>query len=298
VVVTEYRLLDSASLRAHYVTLTDKLISVIEGDGGWRPDEVVFLDKSGRPVAWLVKALWPILAREPGTGYAAGVVPRLPGLRMVNIDREQWWSITGASETGLVDVGRVPRETVAGLRCVFLHRCPSPGQDPFEVASWLDGRRVLIVDEVSNTGDTLRIARGLFAAAFPDADVRSEHWMTPGTVTEKGGLTRAASVPVWYRSDTWEGRLIGNRLDPANPAATWRGERGALFLSTRPRHRDARGVQLREEVGMLAADVAAGRLLAAPSTQRDDWTERVRALYGFTDPAAFTAARQRQNGEG
>jgi hypothetical protein len=292
-----YSILDSAALRSHYVTLTDKLIAVIEGDDQWRPDDVVFLDKSGRPVGWLVKALWPVLARAAGTTYAEGVIPRLPCLRMVNIDREQWWGITGASETGLVDVGRVPRDTVAGLRSVFLDCRPAPLEDPFLLASWLDGRRVLVVDEVSNTGDTLRIARGLFEAAFPDAQVRSEHWMTPGTVREKGGLTRAATVPVWYRSDTWEGRLVGNRLDPANPATTWRNERGRQFLSTRPRVPDQRGIQLRAEIAMVATDVASGRLLATPATQRDDWADRIRSLYGFEDPAEFTAARHSQNGQ-
>jgi hypoxanthine phosphoribosyltransferase len=43
--------------------------------------------------------------------------------------------------------------------------------DPFGMPSWLDGRRVLVVDEVANTADTLRIACGFVKAAFPAADV-------------------------------------------------------------------------------------------------------------------------------
>jgi hypothetical protein len=292
--MTDYRILDSVELRARYVTLTDRLIATIEGHDGWRPDDLVFLDKSGRPVAWLVKALWRTLARTPGTPYEQGVVPPLPMLRMANIDREQWWGLTGASETGVVDVARVPSTVIGGLRSVFLQRRPDNGVDPFGIPSWLDGRRVLVIDEVSNTGDTLRIARGLVKAAFPTADVRSEHWMTPGAVRERGGLARAAQVPVWYRSDTWEGRLVGNRLDPANPPVSWRSSRGALFQSTRPRVPDLLGRLLKREIQSLAHDVAGGRLLAAPATVREDWLDRVRILYGYDDAAEFTAARMRQ----
>ena len=54
------------------------------------PVRLLFLDKSGRPVAWLVRALWPLLARHHGTGYGQGVVPRLPSCHFANIDREQW----------------------------------------------------------------------------------------------------------------------------------------------------------------------------------------------------------------
>ena len=65
-----------------------------------------------------------------------------------------------------------------------------------------------------NTGDTLRIAVGLFRRAFPTADVRGEHWMVPGTAVDLSGTRRTSEVPVWYRSDTWAGRLVGNRMDP------------------------------------------------------------------------------------
>lgn len=291
-----YVQLTPASLRAHYVTLTDRLITVLEGADGWRPDDVIYLDKSGRPVAWLVKALWRLLAREPGTRYREGCYPRMPNVRFANIDREQWWHLTGASETGLVDVEKVPGEVVDELRSVFLAQRPLEGQRPRDVPSWFDHRSVLVVDEVSNTGDTLAIATGLVARAFPDADVRGDHWMTPGKTIDRHGLARVADVPTWYRSDTWAGRLVGNRLDPQNPSTTWRGTVGARFLSTRPRTPDERGRQLRREIARLAADVAAARLLAAPSSLRDpdDWAQRVFAIYGYDDPRAFTAARVEQ----
>lgn len=288
-----YEILTPAGLRARYVTLTDRLIRAIEGHEGWRPQELLFLDKSGRPVAWLLRQLWPVLAREPGTRFGDAVVPPLPPTRMVNIDREQWWDLTGASEVGAVDVTGVPDEAIDSLRAVFATRPPRPGEPVADVPAWLDGRRVLVVDEVANTGDTLRIAKGLLARAFPTADLRTHHWMSPGSTRDRGGLARTADVPVWYRADTWAGRLVGNRLDPGNPPHSWRNRAGALFLSTAPRSPDLRGRRLRAEVAWLAADVAAGRLLAAPSPARDaeDWLDRVRGLYGHTDPRQFTQAR-------
>ena len=44
-----YTVLTAEALRAWYVTLTDRLIFGMEGHDGWVPDEVLYLDKSGRP---------------------------------------------------------------------------------------------------------------------------------------------------------------------------------------------------------------------------------------------------------
>jgi hypothetical protein len=211
--------------------------------------------------------------------------------RYVNIDREQWWDVTGAGETGVVDVARVPQVAVDALRRVFLR---SGDRDS---AAWLDGIRVLVVDEVINTGDTLMIAENLFRRAFPQAEVRGTHWMRPGLVVDRSGQRRTAEVPVWYRSDTWAGRLVGNRFAPGARPVTERSRNGALFLSTRPPQPDGAGVQLKREVARLAQDVRAGRLLARPAMGRDDqdWAERVSALYGFDNLAAFTRARAAQD---
>ena len=286
----DYKILEPAGLRSRYVTLTDALIHRLEGHDGWVPHYVVCLDKSGRPVAWLVRALWPVLARTPGTDFADAVIPSMPAFRFVNIDREQWWSHTGGSEFGVIDVSKVPAESIAKLRRVFLPRADS-------LNAWLDDKRVLVVDEVKNTGDTLQIARGLFERAFPTADVRIAHWMDPGNFTDPSGMRRTSDVPVWYRADTWQGRLVGNRLDSDNPRTTRRNVEASLFLSTRPVVPDQRGRRLRLEGAQLAADVAAGELLARPCSDRDngDWDRRIEVLYGFTDPRAFTSARKEQD---
>lgn len=291
-----YAILTPISLRSAYVTLTDALIVRMEEllthpDG--RTLRVLYLDKSGRPVAWLVRALWPVLARVPGTAFSEHVVPPPPSAHFANIDREQWWDLTGASETGMVDVDRVPLAVVAGLRAAFAVR-RTTREEVWATPTFLDGSRILVVDEVSNTGDTLRIAGGLVARAFPDAVVTTAHWMTPGVVVDsRSGQRRTATVPVWYRSDTTGGRLIGNRYAPSRGVG-WRGAVGADFLSTVPVEPDLRGRLLRSEIERVSDDVARGRLLVRPAVAREDAVERIRELSGYQDPREFTLRRLEQ----
>src|SRR5579872_2790917 len=77
-------------LLSEYASLTDGLIGRLDGTIPIRgadvikvtpegirkekqnlpsPSSVIYLDKSARPVRWLVDGLWDVLAREPGTNY-------------------------------------------------------------------------------------------------------------------------------------------------------------------------------------------------------------------------------------
>ncbi|MFT4189004.1 MAG: hypothetical protein QM621_10540 [Aeromicrobium sp.] len=206
--------------------------------------------------------------------------------------------MTGASETGMVEVDQVPRDQLASFRAAFACRRPASLASVWEEPAFLDDRSVLVIDEVTVSGDTLRIAAGLTAAAFPTARVSAAHWMTPGNKRDRvSGQSRVADVPVWYRSDAVEGRLVGNRMAlERGGAGHWRTDFGAYFLSTVPPAPDVRGLRLKAEVRRTAAEVASGSLLAAPSSTReiDDMVERVETLYGYTDLRAFTAARLAQ----
>jgi hypothetical protein len=125
--------------------------------------------------------------------------------------------------------------------------------------------------------------------------MRTTHWMDPGSTLDRGGMRRTSDVPVWYRADTGQGRLVGNRLDPNNPGTTARNREASLFLSTRPVVPDERGRRLRQEVALLATDVESGRLPARPCTDRDDRDRRVEVLFGFTNPRIFTFAQKTQD---
>ena len=84
-------------LRLEYIQLTDGLIhqmthgveatDPITGEKSKKkPDVVVWLDKSARPLAWFTKELWPTLAPDPDSDE----IPEMPAFKFVNIDRDQW----------------------------------------------------------------------------------------------------------------------------------------------------------------------------------------------------------------
>ncbi len=288
------------AMRAHYVSLTDRLIHRLEEVAAPERLHLLFLDKSGRPVAWLVRALWSTLARVPGTACSDRRIPPMPTMSFANIDREQWWDVTGGSETGWIDVSRVPVEQVMQLRLAYLRSEPAPmlnPQDALEQPTWLDGKHIVVIDEVRASGDTLTIAGGLVQRAFPTNLVETAHWMAPEVRRgRESGVAQQIHNPVWYRSDTPAGRLVGDRQAPDHRGRHWRGRSAPLFLSTVPRERDRMGLRLRSEISAIGRAVAAGQLLSAPAATRDvdDAAERIETLYGYTDLRLFTQHRIEQ----
>src|SRR4051812_9696807 len=98
-----YRILDTPELRVKYLHLTDEMINKIAQQG---TEAAVFLDKSARPVAWLMHNLWDQLAPRNDDG----TIPPEPEIKFMNIDREQWGAVLGRSESGVIDISRVPAE--------------------------------------------------------------------------------------------------------------------------------------------------------------------------------------------
>lgn len=76
----------------------------------------------------------------------------------------------------------------------------------------LDGKKILVVDEVSRTGSTLDIAKHLVRLAFPDAaEIDGTYFWHPGEAPLKMGSENVlTSLPVWYDPNTLEGRGIGS----------------------------------------------------------------------------------------
>lgn len=247
----EYSMLDSPEMRERYVRHTEKLIATaIEN----KTTTMMFLDKSARPVAWLTRALWPML----GVDEDGKNVP-MPDMRFANIDREQWEPIVGRTEDkdgGIINIDNVPVRTISQLSDTYKD---------------LDSEeeRILIVDEVMSSGDTNRIAGGLFRRAFPDADILTTYWMPPELRRLKGGGWINADTPIWYNSRDPHGRLVADRdIKISGMSTSSRQRMGAVFLSTRFDETDTRGVQLREEMYRLGDEVAAGVMPVTPSSQR------------------------------
>lgn len=290
-------------LRMEYITLTDKLIETIqEGTVRKNPetgkmesqpfDNIIFLDKSARPVSWLVRELWDKLAFDED-----GEKTPMPAMNFLNIDREQWIGQVDEEGTGVVDVSHLSPSIIRSLRSIFV--MPNQKSDRLteeidEADATIDGKNVLIVDEVRSTGRTMNIAKKLLQRAFPTTHFDSAYWMGGQTgmlvrssARGKSYIYGNADLPVWYRDDLETGRGVGNRQVDHLPVETTRTQRlGRWFLSRRFSNVDPSSVQLRKEIKQLAEhpDVP-----IRPSPYREDDDERLAILNNTTAELAQAA---------
>lgn len=279
----DYEILNDPNLRMRYVNLTDELIRKTQAEG---KDHLIFLDKSARPVAWMMKELWPVLAEADENGE----IPPMPDVSFLNIDREQWEPIVGRSEDAAgMNIDNIPEKEIQNLRSVF-------GAER-ENGSVLKNKNVMLVDEVQVSGDTLRLARGVLNRAFGDeANIDGAHWMMPHIKTDpKSGARYNAELPVWYSDTSVLGRGVANRDSTKSRQSPSRVQRvGANWLSSRFREGpDEKGNQLRKEAKMLAREVA-DRVLPyfpSPSRSKEDFVSRVRSFNGL-EPREFAQIRQ------
>lgn len=213
----------------HYVQDTALLISEIDGslskDGKEAIDHVIYLDKSARPVSWLVNMFWSEFAIKDEQGKTA----KRPPHTYINIDRSPWFRKVGLNvsddgrqkENGelatysdfISRINNLTQRHLAEVRALFIeggiededigHIMDSP--------TTLDGKRVLIVDEVSRTGSTLSIAVHIFKLAFPKAmEIRRAYFWHPTEPPLRVGSENVlTSLPVWYDPNTLTGRGIG-----------------------------------------------------------------------------------------
>ena len=218
----------------HYVRDTALLISVIDGrisanddrkGTGIPYDHVIYLDKSARPVSWLVNMFWEDLASKD----AEGIPVKRPRHSYLNIDRSPWFRNVGIGVTDdgrqkengelatfrdfLNNIGNLSQRHLAEIRALYID-----GGIDEESVQWvmdhptvLDDKKILVVDEVSRTGATLDIAKLLIKLAIPDAKaVDGAYFWHPGEpILKIGSETVLTSLPVWYDPHSLDGRGIG-----------------------------------------------------------------------------------------
>lgn len=270
-------------LRMEYLNLTDKLIyRIVQGHEVTDPntgekshepyDTLIFLDKSARPVAWLLKGMWDKLAIDDD-----GERHPIPNIRFLNIDRMQWVNKVDPNGSGIMDIDMVDDSIIQSLRSIFVepkYKKDTTGSYIHDVPSELDNTNVLIIDEVRSSGKTLDIAKKFIRRAFPTTEVDGTYWM--GAVVEKRIKTGArsyttatgnADIPVWYNEDTVFGRGVGDRSPKSGHAKNITQRLGRWFLSTRLKKQDPASDQLRAEIRQLTEhpDVP-----FRPSIERDD----------------------------
>lgn len=338
---TEYRLLlerpDNWSQEwslSEYVHLTDGLIGKLDGSipllgvevyhQGEKevkdlppPSDVIYLDKSARPVSWLVSALWPTLA-----GRQNGELPKRPGTHFLNIDKADWLRRMDVppkyledTPAELIDYDKIDVEQLARIRALF---STVPIDEAHLDTAWdyptiFNDKHVMIVDEVKSSGQTLEIAKNLISRALPEAIISGQYWATPPReflnrgVPDKDGVMqfKISWVPAWYNPSLESGRGIGNKNPNWPEIAESLGKPtsriskvGRYVLGTSLKHPetyesllDPRSKDLRDEIDMLASDIQKKKVLYRPSRDRlnpndrtsyQDFIDRVQLINGMT----------------
>ena len=188
---------------------------------------------------------------------------------------------------------KIDKSVVRSLRSIFVS--PKAKGDKISEAiddavSELDGKTILIVDEVYSSGRTLQYAREFFKEAFPTSSVATAHWMRG--VSKKGEAMGNRDLPVWYKKDTMYGRGIGNRDATLSQKSNNTTQKlGAFFLSRRLPEPDEKSLQLRTELKHLAQSPDVPMV---PSIQRprEQWNERLVKLNEGTQEEIIERIRE------
>lgn len=247
-----------------------------------KPDHVIYLDKSARPVSWLVNVFWDKFSEN-----------ERPAHSYLNIDRQPWFRASGVQvdANGYVtapdgsqhrasshdfNINNVPEDTFARIRGLYLDG-GIESENPEEIMntpSKLDGKNILIVDEVRRSGATLEIAQELIKRAFPEAaSVRGAYFWESGTKNSPDGEeSQMLSVPVWYDSSTQDGRGAGDvdkthydrRHEEFQTPRTRAQKYGAMVLSVihdLGKERGGLSRELMREVKQMRQDFDDGKIL-------------------------------------
>jgi hypothetical protein len=223
---------DSEYMRACYIRDTEAIIHLIKTDDF---DSLVFLDKSARPVSWLMKELWPIFAGES----------KMPERYFANVDAADLMGLTGGN--------RPTPEEMAELEFSdeFLEEVRKVYADPQRPGkSLFDGKKVLIIDEITVTSSTQIAALKLFSEAFPEGNFEARALIAG----DKKGNT-VINNPIWYHTLEVEGRGVGDRVGP--------------ILSAPLLRKDERTDFLREDFKQLAKDILSGEQGVFPAREND-----------------------------
>lgn len=253
-----------------------------------KPDAAIFLDKSARPISWMVSALWDTLAQEGA---------EKPDRFYLNIDREDWLRQMNVPEESLqdapahlLDYSKITTEDIEGIRALFVEGAAfiKEGEmgSVWDRPTIFDGKHVMIVDEVKSSGRTLDIALQILARAFPDSVFSAEYWSTPprhdlNPNNPKTGEWAVDWVPVWYSGSSADGRAVGNKSyryydEYSERTGKIAAKMGRHVLSA-PRidetgarlSVDAVTTRLQQDIRQLAADVKNANILFIPSPYRE-----------------------------
>ena len=210
---------------SRHVTSTADTIAVIDGSSEKYPkaDHVVYLDKSARPVSWLVNTFWTAFSDQKRPPHSYLAIDRAEWLQRSGVTLQPGEYIKEADGSERLatfsdfQTDKISREDIARIRALYI-----PGGIESEdvdaimnTPTGLEGKNITIIDEVSRSGATANIAKWLLSQAIPEAAEINTYiyWHpSPGKINSSTGEIAMGNTPVWYPTDhsVRSGRGIGD----------------------------------------------------------------------------------------
>lgn len=305
---------DMRHVAEEYVKSTDKIIGILDGSIEDReladpdnkeqskqaPDVVIYLDKSARPVSWFVDEFWDQMARKEEVDGKECPIKK-PEAKFLNIDRADWLMRMKKNEGVPLseldptdfDINEISEDEIAQIRAIFAKGSLSDENWLEEVKNkpnYLDGKNVLIVDEVKSSGATLSIAQQLLKKAFPESTVSGAYfWQQTGRMVN--GRLQMGIAPVWYDASRPDGRLVDDKnlryyeKSYEEGRVSLQKKLGAVALSSPQldtngnRMMDGRARNLKKDIKHLAQACREGRVFRQLHFMRpdDDFDQGVEA---------------------
>lgn len=234
-------------MRAIYIERTDQVIEEILKEGC---DTVIYLDKSARPVSFMVREMWDIFAPDK---------PK-PDTKFANVDAHYWLHDSEARpEQHEVHAMVVPQGVIQELQNAYkneFYQKDENGNVILNNSNKPMGKKVLIVDEISVTGSSLLLAKKMFEAAFPGVEFETYAWLQSTNVPH-GDRLIPAELPVWYHESDVNGRFVGDIKE------------GSQIFSAPLKETDSLSKALRADIKQMAIDIRSGRQAIRPSQDND-----------------------------
>ncbi len=238
---------------------TADTIAVLTGEtdpSTQKSDAVIYLDKSARPVSWLVDEMWDDFTTQPRPEREEFLaIDRVTWFQAVGIDVDSQGNLnedTGTKWKGAkadysdfkraISKNPIRRSDVARARLALIpggiktvresmneeELAQFDAYDPlvfesnehdrngiapdlpewiiekiFAMPTGLEGKKIMVIDEVQNSGATAEIAKEIVTQAIgdPDTEVNTHIFWEAGTKQVEGNQSQMQSAPVWYDHD-------------------------------------------------------------------------------------------------
>jgi len=229
---------DMRDVAWEYIRCTNNIIRVIDGRDKRRdlveldkdqkplpfdkPDVVIYLDKSARPVSWFVRRFWSTMADKNA------VKPETKFIN-INVDEPMFEHIEdsdGDDKTTIVyhfdqwtnneKEGEYTNMLLA-IRAVFHRGELSESNWKDEVMddekSYLANKNILLVDEVKCEGRQMRLVQQLLKLTFPHTSVTGIYFWDSKfeSVKDNPGKWQMHSVPAWFERKNVFGRGVAEK---------------------------------------------------------------------------------------